>query len=75
MASLYRAAELFLTSTAGGVMPVTTLDGQPVGDGRPGPVTTALRDAYWALHTTRATRADRIRGARGGHALIPAGEG
>jgi branched-chain amino acid aminotransferase len=51
VASLYRATELFLTSTAGGVMPVTTLDGQPVGDGRPGPVTTALRDAYWALHT------------------------
>jgi branched-chain amino acid aminotransferase len=51
VASLYRATELFLTSTAGGVMPVTTLDGQPVGDGSPGPVTTALRDAYWALHT------------------------
>jgi len=51
VASLYRATELFLTSTAGGVMPVTTLDGQPVGDGRPGPVTAALRDAYWALHT------------------------
>ena len=50
MASLYRATELFLTSTAGGVMPVTTLDGQPVGDGPPGPVTTALRDPYWALH-------------------------
>ena len=51
VASLYRATELFLTSTAGGVMPVATLDGRPVGDGRPGPVTTALRDAYWALHT------------------------
>ena len=51
VASLYRATELFLTSTAGGVMPVATLDGRPVGNGRPGPVTTALRDAYWALHT------------------------
>ena len=51
VASLYRATELFLTSTAGGVMPVATLDGRPVGDGQPGPVTTALRDAYWALHT------------------------
>ena len=33
---LYRAQELFLTSTAGGVMPVATLDGRPVGEGRPG---------------------------------------
>jgi branched-chain amino acid aminotransferase len=47
---LYRAAELFLTSTAGGVMPVSTLDGQPVGDGQPGPVTLKVRDRYWALH-------------------------
>jgi branched-chain amino acid aminotransferase len=47
---LYDAAEIFLTSTAGGVMPVATLDGRPVGDGRPGPVTTALRDRYWAAH-------------------------
>jgi branched-subunit amino acid aminotransferase/4-amino-4-deoxychorismate lyase len=47
---LYQAAELFLTSTAGGVMPVATLDGHPVGDGRPGPVTRRIRDRYWALH-------------------------
>jgi branched-chain amino acid aminotransferase len=50
VASLYRATEVFLTSTAGGVMPVTTLDGKPVGDGRPGPVTTSLRSRYWHLH-------------------------
>jgi branched-chain amino acid aminotransferase len=48
--ALYRAQEIFLTSTAGGVMPVATLDGQPVGEGRPGPMTTALRDRYWELH-------------------------
>ncbi len=47
---LYRASELFFTSTAGGVMPVTTLDGEPVGDGRPGPVTIDLRTRYWDLH-------------------------
>jgi branched-subunit amino acid aminotransferase/4-amino-4-deoxychorismate lyase len=47
---LYRADELFLTSTAGGVMPVATLDGQPVGDGRPGPVAMKIRDRYWDLH-------------------------
>jgi branched-chain amino acid aminotransferase len=48
--ALYRAEEIFLTSTAGGVMPVATLDGQPVGEGRPGPKTTALRDRYWEMH-------------------------
>lgn len=48
--ALYRAQELFLTSTAGGVMPVATLDGQPVGEGRPGPMTTAIRERYWELH-------------------------
>jgi branched-chain amino acid aminotransferase len=44
------ASELFATSTAGGVMPITSLDGRPVGDGRPGPVTTLLRDRYWQAH-------------------------
>jgi branched-chain amino acid aminotransferase len=50
VSALYRASELFATSTAGGIMPLTTLDGTPVGDGRPGPVTTRLREAYWAAH-------------------------
>lgn len=44
------ADEVFLTSTAGGVMPVTEVDGRPVGDGRPGPVTTALNALYWRRH-------------------------
>lgn len=48
--ALYRAEEIFLTSTAGGVMPVAELDGKPVGSGRPGPVTTRLRERYWELH-------------------------
>jgi branched-chain amino acid aminotransferase len=45
-----RAQEVFVTSTAGGIMPVTKLDGAAVGDGRPGPVTSRLREAYWELH-------------------------
>ncbi len=48
--ALYRAEELFLTSTAGGVMPVSALDGAAVGNGRPGPVTMRIRDRYWELH-------------------------
>lgn len=47
---LYGADEIFLTSTAGGVMPVATLDGRPVGSGAQGPVTRAIRDRYWELH-------------------------
>jgi D-alanine transaminase len=40
------AAEAFLTSTTSLVLPVTRIDGQAVGDGKPGPVTTTLRDLY-----------------------------
>jgi branched-chain amino acid aminotransferase len=44
------ADEVFVTSTAGGVIPVTRVDGEPVGEGAPGPVTLRLREAYWELH-------------------------
>jgi len=46
----YKADEIFITSTAGGIIPVTTIDHQKVGSGKPGPVTTALAEKYWALH-------------------------
>ncbi len=48
--TLRAAGEIFLTSTAGGVMPVTTLDGISVGTGMPGPITTLLRRRYWEAH-------------------------
>ena len=44
------ADELFATSTAGGLIPVTKVDGEVVGNGRPGPVTMYLHEAYWELH-------------------------
>jgi branched-chain amino acid aminotransferase len=44
------ATELFATSTAGGVMPIVSLDGRALGDGSPGPVTRRLRDLYWQAH-------------------------
>jgi len=47
---LYRAREIFLTSTAGGVIPVARLDCVPVGTGKPGPVTTQIRNTYWDWH-------------------------
>ena len=47
---LQRADEIFITSTAGGIMPITVLDDQRVGDGTPGAVTMALRQRYWDAH-------------------------
>jgi branched-chain amino acid aminotransferase len=47
---LRAADEAFITSTAGGVVPVTRIDHQPVGDGEPGPVTSRLRNLYWQRH-------------------------
>ena len=44
------ADEAFITSTAGGIMAVTRIDGAPLGDGRPGPVTARLTDLYWQKH-------------------------
>lgn len=41
------ADEVFITSTAGGVMPVTRLDGVPVGNGTVGTVTSEVKEAYW----------------------------
>lgn len=46
---LRAADEVFLTSAARGILPVTRIDGKPVGDGRPGPVTRRLMDGYQTL--------------------------
>lgn len=43
---LRAAAEVFLASTTIDVCPVITIDGAPVGDGKPGPVTRRLLAAY-----------------------------
>ena len=47
---LENAAEVFITSTAGGVMPVTTVNGKTIGDGKPGKVTTLIQKRYWESH-------------------------
>ena len=46
---LYGADEVFLTSTAGGIMPLVEIDGSPIGDGKPGPVSQRIHGLYWAL--------------------------
>lgn len=48
--TLRRADEAFITSTAGGIMPVTRIAGQPIKDGRPGLHTKRLSDLYWQKH-------------------------
>jgi len=50
-----RADEVFLTSTGGGVLPIAKVDGKAL-PGFPGPVTTRLYDAYWAIHDEAAFR-------------------
>ena len=45
--ALRSANECFITSTAGGVMPVSRVEGRTVGAGGPGPMTQKLRNDYW----------------------------
>jgi branched-chain amino acid aminotransferase len=44
---LRAADEVFITSTAGGILPVTRIDHAPVADGHPGPLTTRIKNRYW----------------------------
>jgi branched-chain amino acid aminotransferase len=48
--TLRAADEIFMCTTAGGIMPVKSLDGVPISGGKPGPITTKLRDAFWKAH-------------------------
>ena len=46
---LYTADEVFLASTAAGLMPITRVDGRVVGQGTPGPILERLEKAYEEL--------------------------
>ncbi len=46
LADLMTAEEAFFTSALAGVMPLLAVGGQPVGEGRPGPVTREMRRRY-----------------------------
>ncbi|ANC43193.1 branched-chain amino acid transferase [Pandoraea pnomenusa] len=67
-AQLRHADEIFITSTAGGIMPVTRLNDVAVGDGMPGELTRTIFRTYWDWHDDPAWTlavdydgADRVR--------------
>jgi branched-subunit amino acid aminotransferase/4-amino-4-deoxychorismate lyase len=45
----YGCDEIFMCTTAGGIMPVTQLDGRPVNDGKVGPIK-KIWDGYQEMH-------------------------
>ena len=49
------ADECFLTGTAAEIVPVATLDGRPVGSGKPGPVTLKLTEEFRKLTRSEGT--------------------
>jgi branched-chain amino acid aminotransferase len=49
---LQNADESFITGTVKMVMPVTSLDGRPIGNGKPGPITKMLMRLYKDVLTT-----------------------
>jgi len=51
--ALYTADEVFMTGTAAEITPVRSVDRKPVGSGKPGPVTCALREAFFGLFDGR----------------------
>lgn len=44
-----KADEAFLSGTTTEIMPIITIDGKPVGDGKVGPVTKKIQNAYKAM--------------------------
>lgn len=49
-AELEDADEVFISSTAGGVMPISRVMTRIMGNDRPGPLSTKIRDTYWQWH-------------------------
>jgi branched-chain amino acid aminotransferase len=46
---VYVSDECFLTGSAAEVISVTKIDGRPIGDGKPGPITLRLGEAFKKL--------------------------
>jgi branched-chain amino acid aminotransferase len=52
------ADEVFLSSSGGGVLPITRVDDRIFGNGKAGPVAQALHDLYWAWTKRPAHRTE-----------------
>jgi branched-chain amino acid aminotransferase len=46
---LYLCEELFMTGTAAEITPVRSVDGKPIGSGKPGPITRAIQERFFGL--------------------------
>ena len=55
---LYSADEVFVTGTAAEVGPIVTIDGRPIGSGRPGPITKQLMAAFKTTTSQSGTAID-----------------
>jgi branched-chain amino acid aminotransferase len=51
---LYVADEVFMTGTAAEITPIRSVDRVKVGEGKPGPVTKQLQEAFFAITSGRA---------------------
>lgn len=60
--ALLEAPEAFLSSTAGGIIPVTRVNDRPLGNGAPGIQTGAIRQRYWEKRRAgwHGTRVDSL---------------
>ncbi len=50
---LYLCDELFMCGTAAEITPIRSVDGKPVGDGKPGPITGRVQDLFFGLFDGR----------------------
>ncbi|MGA9423255.1 MAG: branched-chain amino acid transaminase [Rhodanobacteraceae bacterium] len=50
---LYLADELFMCGTAAEITPVRSVDGKPVGNGKPGPLTARMQELFFGLFDGR----------------------
>ena len=56
LTDVYRASEMFCTGTMGELASIVAVDGRPIGDGRPGPMTQRLSDLYGEMTSTEGER-------------------
>jgi branched-chain amino acid aminotransferase len=64
---LREADEIFMSTTAGGVMPAARIDGRIMSNDRPGPISRLVHDAFWS-HRAEGWHATPVDYAAAGHA-------